>query len=111
MWRFLSHMADALQYLHDQHPPIIHRDLKPDNILCWTNPSNGLIVNKIADFGIARVLKQNAYAEYYCGTAIGTPIYMAPEALTVRQEVFRRSQISIYQLVIHLSGGEVFHSS
>ena len=25
VWRFLSHMADALQYLHGQRPPIIHR--------------------------------------------------------------------------------------
>ena len=78
-------MADALQYLHGKHPPIIHRDLKPDNILGWTDPSTGRITYKIADFGIARVLNQNAYAEYYCGTAIGTPIYMAPEALTVRR--------------------------
>ena len=87
-WRFLVHMSDALQYLHSQHPPIIHRDLKPDNILVQTNPNNGLKVCKIADFGIARVLNKNAYAEYYCGgTAIGTPIYMAPEALAVRQDI------------------------
>ena len=86
-WRFLGHMSSALQYLHSQHPPIIHRDLKPDNILGLTNPSNGNTRWKIADFGIARVLKQNAYAEYYCSTQIGTPIYMSPEALTVRQDV------------------------
>ena len=88
VWRFLGHMSDALQYLHSQHPPIIHRDLKPDNILGCTNSSNGKIDWKIADFGIARVLKQNAYAEYYCATQIGTPQYMSPEALTVRQDVF-----------------------
>ena len=82
-------MADALQYLHRQHPPIIHRDLKPDNILGLKNPKGGLIWWKIADFGIARVLKKNAYAEYYCATQIGTPIYMSPEALTVGERHFR----------------------
>lgn len=76
-------MADALQYLHEQRPPIIHRDLKPDNILGYTDPKTGLLDWKIADFGLARLLKQNAYAEYYYSTAAGTPIYMAPEALKV----------------------------
>ena len=83
IWRFLSQMADALQYLHGQRPPIIHRDLKPDNILGWTDPEDGKVAWKIADFGLARVLKKNAYAEYYCSSAAGTPIYMAKEALMV----------------------------
>ena len=85
VWRFLAHMSSALEYLHGQHPPIIHRDLKPDNILGLKDPSDGRNWWKIADFGISRVLKKNAYSEYYCGTAIGTPIYMAPEALMVRR--------------------------
>ena len=60
-----------------------YRDLKPDNILGWTNPSDGKIVPKIADFGIARVLTPNTYSEYYASTPCGTPIYMAPETLMV----------------------------
>ena len=82
VWRFIAHMASPLQYLHSQHPPVIHRDFKPDNILgMWAG--NGKTVWKIADFGVARVLSQNAYGEYYARTDIGTPIYMAPEALRV----------------------------
>ena len=76
-------MAAPLQYLHAQHPPVIHRDFKPDNILA-VSKSNGRIQWKIADFGVARMLSENAYGEYYAQTDIGTPIYMAPEALAVR---------------------------
>ena len=83
VWRFAGQMSKALRYLHSQHPPIIHRDLKPDNILGLYDRSQGVVWWKIADFGIARMLKLNAYSEYYAGTAIGTPIYMAPETLMV----------------------------
>ena len=75
-------MADALQYLHAQHPPVIHRDLKPDNILGKLR-DDGTIHFKIADFGLARVLGENAYGQYYAQSEVGTPIYMAPEALAV----------------------------
>lgn len=76
-------MADALKYLHAQRPPVIHRDFKPDNIL--GKLLFGSVQWKIADFGIARVLSENAYGEYYVRSDIGTPIYMAPEALAVRE--------------------------
>ena len=46
----------------------MHRDLKPENILLdGNNP-------KIADLGIAKVLKT-----YRASTKIGTPVYMALE--------------------------------
>ena len=84
VWRFLSQMAGALNHLHSQHPPVIHRDLKPDNIISKKEAS-GVIRFKIADFGIARVLGKNVYGQYYAKSQVGTPIYMAPEAITVRQ--------------------------
>ena len=85
VWRFLVSMSDALQYLHHQHPPVIHRDLKPDNIIGKATAS-GHVIWKIADFGIAKMLQQNAYGVYSSArTQIGTAIYMAPEALRVRQ--------------------------
>ena len=53
--------------------------MKPDNILCFTNPSTGCIVNKLADFGLAKLLSKNAMGQFYATTIAGTVLYMAPE--------------------------------
>jgi formylglycine-generating enzyme required for sulfatase activity/tRNA A-37 threonylcarbamoyl transferase component Bud32 len=58
----------GLEHLHERK--IIHRDLKPDNILLQGQ------IPRLADFGIARVLKTTDQSS---GVS-GTPIYMAPEA-------------------------------
>ena len=76
-------MVNAVQYLHNQRPPIVHRDLKPDNILGRRDPESGFIQWKVADFGIARVLRKNSIGEYYASSVCGTPVYMAPEVLKV----------------------------
>ena len=55
------------------------RDLKSDNILCFKHPSTGLIVNKLADFGLAKLLSKNAMGQFYATTITGTVLYMAPE--------------------------------
>jgi serine/threonine protein kinase len=57
----------GLEHLHGQH--IIHRDLKPANILLQGETP------RLADFGLARVLKSSGQS---AGVA-GTPAYMAPE--------------------------------
>lgn len=52
---------------------IIHRDIKPANILIDSQPKKV----KLADFGIARLLKENEVAH----TMTGTFAYMAPEVI------------------------------
>jgi serine/threonine protein kinase len=84
VWRVLSQLSDALDYLHKLKPAhVLHRDLKPVNILglnVWKEQKkNYLIRYKIADFGIAKLLTMNAQGKYYASTLAGTPIYMAPE--------------------------------
>lgn len=58
----------GLEHLHSKK--IIHRDLKPANILLQGETP------RLADFGLARVLKSSAHS----GGIAGTPVYMSPEA-------------------------------
>lgn len=64
----MSGILAGLHHLHARR--IVHRDLKPDNILLLGETP------RIADFGLARVLKSSASSR---GVA-GTLPYMAPEA-------------------------------
>jgi serine/threonine protein kinase len=58
----------GLEHLHERG--IIHRDIKPDNILLQRETP------RLADFGIARILKTTSQST----AATGTPVYMPPEA-------------------------------
>ncbi len=71
--RLLARVAAAVGYAHRQG--IIHRDLKPGNIL--VSPEGAPIVS---DFGLARPIcdDQNLTKST---TILGTPRYMAPEAI------------------------------
>ncbi len=73
---------------------LIHRDVKPGNILF-----SDAHTTKIVDFGLARVLEEEAEAR---GEIWGTPYYIAPERLNYEPEDFRSD---IYSL-----GGTLFHA-
>ena len=73
---------------------LIHRDVKPGNILF-----SDAHTTKIVDFGLARVLEDEAEAR---GEIWGTPYYIAPERLNYEPEDFRSD---IYSL-----GGTLFHA-
>jgi eukaryotic-like serine/threonine-protein kinase len=84
-WRDAAALAvqlcDALVASHAQG--IVHRDLKPGNIMLVDEPTRGELV-KVLDFGIAKALihetSRNSQLTL-AGMIIGTPHYMAPEAI------------------------------
>jgi len=68
-------VAAALAQCHSMTPSIVHRDLKPENLLLTSTEDDANV--KIADFGLAKLLNDDALMQ----TACGTPGYVAPEIL------------------------------
>jgi len=94
-------IADALGYAHDRG--VVHRDIKPANILL----AEGHAI--VADFGIARAVRESVDAEAVtsAGIVIGTPAYMSPEQAGGQTEVDGRSDIySLGCVLYEMLGGE-----
>ena len=72
--RVVPQLCDALEYAHSRG--VIHRDIKPENILLSRSG-----VAKIADFGLAKIVKDERAETSITQTNVvmGTADYMAPE--------------------------------
>ncbi len=81
-------ICDALQFAHDEG--VVHRDIKPENILI---DKRGRV--KIADFGLAKLLGQEAADHGLTATqqVMGTIRYMAPEQMEGSKTVDHRADI------------------
>jgi TPR repeat protein/serine/threonine protein kinase len=73
--RLLAQLANALDQAHAAG--VVHRDLKPSNLFV-TRDGDGEPMLKVMDFGIAKVLEEEALRT---ATQIGTPAYTAPEQM------------------------------
>lgn len=80
---------------------IIHRDLKPENVL-FSKADDGRETVKILDFGIAKIIGGNVTHPGFSvddrpktqrGVVLGTPGYMAPEAITGSGKIDARSDL------------------
>jgi calcium/calmodulin-dependent protein kinase I len=67
-------IIDAINYCHSLN--IVHRDIKPENLLLASKDLD-LSSLKISDFGLARFVKAEQFAQTQCGT----PGYVAPEII------------------------------
>ncbi|CAG9532006.1 unnamed protein product [Cercopithifilaria johnstoni] len=77
-WSYFRDVVKGLEYLHYQK--IVHRDIKPSNLLL---SKTGHV--KITDFGISYEFQ--GIDAFLSGT-VGTPAFMAPEALTEDSSCF-----------------------
>lgn len=95
-----AHVCDALGYAHRQG--IVHRDIKPSNVLI---DMEGRV--KVADFGLAKLTTPHSSMNTgltQTGMAMGTPDYLAPEALRRDMEVDGRADlyavgVMLYQML------------
>jgi len=91
-----AHVCDALAYAHGNG--LIHRDIKPANIMVDTQ---GRV--KVADFGLAKAVDaQTGFTQ--SNMAVGTPDFVAPEALIPGMPVDGRADlyavgVMLYQML------------
>ncbi len=80
--RALHFARQAAASLAEAHAKgIVHRDIKPANLFALAGPDETDFL-KLLDFGIARQLDSREATLTLVGMVVGTPAFMAPEALT-----------------------------
>jgi serine/threonine protein kinase len=93
-----AHVCDALAYAHKRG--VIHRDIKPSNIMV---DREGQV--KVADFGLAKLATDDSAGPVTStNTSMGTPDFMAPEALYRIGQIDHRADlyavgVMLYQML------------
>ena len=90
-------VARSLAEAHEQG--LVHRDLKPANIFMVDH--GGAQFAKVLDFGIARLLDEEATRLTTTGQVFGTPRYMSPEQAVSTAEVDARSDVYSLGLILY----------
>lgn len=96
-----AHVCDALAYAHTHG--VIHRDIKPANVMLTRD---GAV--KVADFGLAKLDDPTASSLTQTNMTMGTPDYVAPEALLPGSMTDARADLyAVGVMIYHMLMGEV----
>ena len=99
--KIVNQVCDALQFAHERG--IVHRDIKPANILI---DERGNV--KVADFGLVKIVGPQISNYTATGATLGTPDYIAPEALDQSSKIDHRADIySLGVMIYELLTGHV----
>jgi len=86
----LAQLAGALAEVHAMG--FVHRDVKPANVmLCKSGGDRD--VAKLLDFGLTAELGAHESNESGAGRVVGTPLYLAPEAILNPEHIDPRSDL------------------
>jgi serine/threonine protein kinase len=104
----LAQISGALAEAHALG--LIHRDIKPANIILTERPDEPDVV-KVVDFGLVKKFGGDL-AESTTDTMAGTPLYMAPEAISKPDTIDGRSDLYAVGAVAYflLTGEHVFEA-
>jgi len=91
---------------------LIHRDIKPANIVLTERADEPDVV-KVVDFGLVRTIGRDEGAPDFTTAIIGTPLYLAPEAVTSPETLDGRSDLYALGAVAYflLTGKPVFEAA
>ncbi|SPT52970.1 Serine/threonine-protein kinase PrkC [Actinomyces bovis] len=94
-------IADGLAAVHEGG--VLHRDIKPANVLLERHGEGEPVIPRLADFGVARICE--AVGATTSTSAIGTPLYMAPEVLTGKVPPMTADVYSLGTMLYELACG------
>ena len=90
-------LGSALDFAHSHG--VVHRDIKPHNVLM---DGDHLY---LTDFGVAKMLEQEGLTAP--GMAVGTPEYMSPEHLSMKDLDGRSDQYALAVMIYQLACGRL----